>query len=79
MFPDSGFDAEAVKIAKKFAALPTRAVAVRKRLISESFETSLETQIEREADGVRELGGSRDFQERVRAFNEKREARFTGE
>ncbi len=59
--------------------LPTRAAAAGKELILRSFESSVETQLEKETQAVMRTSRSRDFEEGVFAFLEKRPASFSGE
>ena len=79
VFPDESFRQDAEQIALRLCQLPTRAVAVGKSLILRSFEHSLETQLERETQGVMDTVHSRDFREGVGSFVEKRRPSFTGE
>ncbi len=79
VFPDSTFISEATWVAEKLAELPTRAVGVGKRLISQSLNTTMETQLSHETEGVKETAFSQDFFEGVNAFVEKREPKFKGE
>ena len=60
------------------AAGPTRAIARTKRLFDEAATSTLEEQLEREAEAQAEMAESVDFREGVSAFAEKREARFSG-
>jgi 2-(1,2-epoxy-1,2-dihydrophenyl)acetyl-CoA isomerase len=71
----------ALRVAEKAAALaagPTRAIALTKRLYDEAATSSLEEQLEREAEAQAEAAQTNDFYEGVAAFGEKREARFSG-
>ena len=65
-------------LAQRFAAGPTRAYALIKQALYASPSNTLEQQLALEAALQREAGQSADFQEGVKAFLEKRAARFTG-
>lgn len=69
---------EAISMAEHFAVQPTRGLAEIKRLLNNSFEHSLNEELEREKEMMRELGRSNDYREGVAAFMEKRKPRFTG-
>jgi 2-(1,2-epoxy-1,2-dihydrophenyl)acetyl-CoA isomerase len=64
--------------AAELAAAPTRAIALTKRLYDEAATSTLEEQLEREAEAQAEAVQTTDFREGVAAFREKREARFSG-
>lgn len=65
-------------LARQLAAAPTRGLARTKQAIYESWERTLEQQLDRERDFQRELGRSQDYAEGVAAFTEKRDPKFTG-
>jgi len=65
-------------LAQRFAAGPTRAYALIKQALYASPNNTLEQQLALEAALQREAGQSADFQEGVKAFLEKRPARFSG-
>jgi 2-(1,2-epoxy-1,2-dihydrophenyl)acetyl-CoA isomerase len=75
---DEQLDAEVDALAAKFAAGPPRGLAAIKRMIRESWGQSLDEELERQRDAMRELGYSDDYREGVAAFMEKRKPRFTG-
>jgi 2-(1,2-epoxy-1,2-dihydrophenyl)acetyl-CoA isomerase len=69
---------EAQSFAEHLAALPTAALGKMKSALHATFETDLETGLEREAEGQTFCGYTQDHKEGVAAFFEKREAKFTG-
>jgi 2-(1,2-epoxy-1,2-dihydrophenyl)acetyl-CoA isomerase len=75
---DDSLSEEAQKVAERLAAMPTAALGRMKASLYASFETDLETGLEREAEGQTFCGYTRDHKEGVTAFFEKREARFMG-
>jgi 2-(1,2-epoxy-1,2-dihydrophenyl)acetyl-CoA isomerase len=75
---DDSLSEEARKLAERLTAMPTQALGRMKASLYASFETDLETALEREAEGQTFCGYTQDHKEGVTAFFEKREARFTG-
>ena len=76
--PAESFEARVAEIAATWAALPTRAVAMTKKLFEHAHDASLEEQLEREAELQQQAVGTADFAEGVAAFLAKRPASFTG-
>ena len=70
--------ARAAEVAAEFADLPTRGIGMTKRLIQHALESSLEEQLEREAQLQSAATQTADFREGVDAFLQKRRPRFTG-
>jgi 2-(1,2-epoxy-1,2-dihydrophenyl)acetyl-CoA isomerase len=66
------------ELAQEWAAKPTRAVAMTKRLFDHAAAATLHDQLELEAELQSEAAGSEDFREGVTAFLEKRAAQFKG-
>jgi 2-(1,2-epoxy-1,2-dihydrophenyl)acetyl-CoA isomerase len=75
---DDRLAARAAELAATWAALPTRGVALTKRLFDYAERASLEQTLELEAELQAEATQTDDFREGVEAFLEKREPRFTG-
>jgi 2-(1,2-epoxy-1,2-dihydrophenyl)acetyl-CoA isomerase len=70
---------EALAVAHKLAAGPTRSLGLSKRLLNTSFESDLPSSLELEAYFQEIATSSPDLVEGMAAFREKRDAKFTGE
>jgi 2-(1,2-epoxy-1,2-dihydrophenyl)acetyl-CoA isomerase len=68
----------ASELAAGYAAAPTRAIAMTKRLFDHADTATLEEQLDREAQLQQAAAATDDFREGVAAFVEKRSARFSG-
>jgi 2-(1,2-epoxy-1,2-dihydrophenyl)acetyl-CoA isomerase len=77
--PDESLDTESLALATRLADMPTKGLGLTKRLLNSSVYSSLEEQLENEAEVQAEAGQSRDFREGVQAFLEKRKPVFTGQ
>jgi 2-(1,2-epoxy-1,2-dihydrophenyl)acetyl-CoA isomerase len=74
-------DSFAARVGERAAALaaaPTRAIALTKRLYDEAGISTLEEQLEREAEAQAAAAQTDDFREGVTAFGEKRAPEFRG-
>lgn len=70
---------EANALAHQLAAGPIQSFGVAKRLLHTSMTESLETQMEHEAQAIARISRTKDTQEGMAAFLEKRSPEFTGE
>ena len=76
--PDDRLAGRAAEWAAQLAAMPTRGIGMSKRLFDSADRTTLEEQLEREAQLQAAATQTQDFREGVDAFLQKREPRFEG-
>jgi 2-(1,2-epoxy-1,2-dihydrophenyl)acetyl-CoA isomerase len=76
--PAAELSSHASEAAARLAAMPTRAIALTKRLFEDGALRPFGEQLEVEADLQAEAAGTEDFREGVGAFLEKRPASFEG-
>jgi 2-(1,2-epoxy-1,2-dihydrophenyl)acetyl-CoA isomerase len=76
--PAERFERRTAELAEWYAALPTRAVAMTKRLFEHAYDATLEEQLALEAALQQAATETEDFPEGVQAFLEKRVAAFKG-
>lgn len=69
---------EAAALARQLAQGPTHAYGMVKKLLTASFDNSLETQMEMEARGIADTAMSADGREGIAAFTGKRKPVFNG-
>ncbi len=75
---DDDLMAEAAALTANLAKGPTRSLGLTKGLIQQAGDNTLDRQLDLERDTQREVGQGTDYAEGVRAFMEKRPAKFTG-
>lgn len=78
VYPDADFRMAAQTLAEQLAQMPTQALARIKKQLQLSATQTLEQQLQTEDDLQQEAAATRDFQEGVNAFLEKRNPRFEG-
>lgn len=70
---------EALALAGQLAGGPTFGLGLTKLALQESWNNSIDAQLDHERDSQRKAGRSADYGEGVRAFMEKRKPDFTGQ
>lgn len=76
--PDTDLMSAALTLAQEIASGPTRTLAMIRKAAWASLDNDWSSQLQTERVLQREAGRSRDFQEGVAAFLQKRPAKFTG-
>lgn len=75
---DELLDAEVDRIAAKLASLPPLGLAAIKQIVRQSWNRTLDEELDLQRDEMRRLGFTHDYREGVAAFLEKRTPVFTG-
>ncbi|WP_417518639.1 enoyl-CoA hydratase/isomerase family protein [Marinobacter sp.] len=76
--PEGTLEERTKVMAERLAKGPTHAYGNTKRLILQSLSSSLEAQLQAEAESFGDCTATDDWVEGVRAFNEKRKPQYTG-
>ncbi len=76
--PRDELDAAVQPIAEHYAKAPTKAIGLIKRMLTRSFNSSLDEMLEMEKHGQEIAGRTEDYKEGVNAFNEKRKPVYKG-
>ena len=78
VFPDEQFFVSVNKIAEKLAKMPTKSLALTKKLLLASINNDLNAQLDLELEFQVIAANSYDYNEGVSAFLEKRKPEFIG-
>ena len=78
VYEDSEFEKSSMKLADTIAAMPTKGLGYTKKLLCQTFDNSLESQLNLEAETQVLSAKSKDYKEGVKAFMEKRPPKFMG-
>ena len=79
VFTNETFDEESKKIANSIAQMPTKALAYTKHALNQSFTNSWEEQLLLEDEFQQKAAATKDYEEGINSFLEKREAKFRGD
>ena len=78
VYEDAEFESKTLELASSIAAMPTKGLGYTKNLLNESFNNSLEDQLDLEAATQSLSAHADDHKEGIQAFLEKRTPKFTG-
>ena len=78
VFPDDNFMESAMEVLTTLSNLPTKAISLTKKAFNESYENSLNEQLDVEGILQQEAAETEDFREGVTAFLEKRKPNYKG-
>lgn len=78
VFPDENFAESVMEVLTTISNLPTKAISLTKKAFNESYENSLNEQLDLEGILQQEAAETQDFREGVTAFLEKRKPNYKG-
>ena len=78
VYEDTEFESKTLELARSIAAMPTKGLGYTKRLLNQSFNNSLEDQLDLEAATQSLSAHADDHKEGIQAFLKKRTPKFTG-
>ena len=78
VYEDAEFESKTLELARSIAAMPTKGLGYTKRLLNQSFNNSLEDQLDLEAATQSLSANADDHKEGIQAFLGKRTPKFTG-
>ena len=78
VYEDAEFESKTLELSRSIAAMPTKGLGYTKRLLNQSFNNSLEDQLDLEAATQSLSAHADDHKEGIQAFLEKRTPKFTG-
>ena len=78
VFPDENFIESTMEVLTTLSNLPTKAISLTKKAFNESYENSLNEQLDVEGILQQEAAETEDFREGVTAFLEKRKPNYKG-
>jgi 2-(1,2-epoxy-1,2-dihydrophenyl)acetyl-CoA isomerase len=78
-FTTETFESATIQLAETLASMPTQAFALTKQALNASMQNTLEQQLQLEDNLQYQAAHTKDYQEGVTAFLQKRAAHFTGE
>lgn len=78
VFSKENFEEEKLKLANKLAKMPTKALALTKKLLNLSLVNNLDQQLEEEENQQVIAGNTNDYKEGITSFLEKRKPNFKG-
>ncbi len=79
VFPDETFAENSMSIASYLSQMPTKGLAFTKQLLGHSVKATLDEQLQDEDIYQQRAASTKDFDEGVKAFLEKRIPKFKGE
>ena len=78
VIPAANFERHSLEIATRLSQGPTTAYGRVKALFNQSWDNTLDVHLKAETEALSEIGLTRDFQEGIRAFSQKRQPWFQG-
>ena len=78
VYEDAEFESKTLELARSIAVMPTKGLGYTKRLLNQSFNNSLEDQLDLEAATQSLSAHAEDHKEGIQAFLGKRTPKFTG-